>query len=167
MGQIAEDIRSMDDLFVYTLRDIYRAENHINKSLPKMIHRAGNVDLRRELEIYLNATAMHIRTLEEVFEVLGTKPFGVQCPGVDGLLEEADRLVSENDNREVVDAALIAAVQAIGHYQIACYGTLSAWAKRLGKNDCLGHLQKGADEAKAVDETLTQLANSQVNLAAI
>jgi ferritin-like metal-binding protein YciE len=166
MGFFSKDIKSLDDLFVHTLRDIYYAEKQIEKALPKMIEKATSLQLRAGFEKHLTETQGHIARVEEVFELHGVKAKQVNCPAIDGILEEADELTGEVDDKQVLDAALIAAAQAVEHYEITRYGTLIAWAKELGRSDCAAVLAKNLKEEEATDKRLTQLAESGVNLQA-
>jgi ferritin-like metal-binding protein YciE len=163
MGFFSKDIKSMEDLFVHTLRDIYYAENQIEKSLPKMIDKAGNAELRSGLEHHLAETRGHIERLEKVFELHGSKASGVTCPAIDGILKEADEIVGEVADQDVLDAAIVAAGQAVEHYEITRYGTLVAWAKELGHTDCVDLLRKNLEEEKAADSKLSKLAENRVN----
>lgn len=166
MGFFSKDIKTMDDLFVHTLRDIYYAEQQILKNLPKMIDKATNPDLRRGFEKHLTETEQHVQRLEQVFDMHGVKAKGVTCPAIDGILKEADEIVGEVEDKRVLDAALIAAAQAVEHYEMTRYGTLVEWAKDLGRNDCAAVLQKNLDEEKATDKALTKLAEGGINLQA-
>ena len=166
MGLFSKDIKTFDDLFVHTLRDIYYAEKQIETNLPKMIDKATNPALRQGFEKHLQETKGHIERVEQVFEMHGVKAKAVNCPAIDGILEEADEIVGEVDDKQVLDAALIAAAQAVEHYEMTRYGTLVEWAKQLGRSDCAAVLQKNLDEEKATDKKLTQLAESKVNLQA-
>jgi ferritin-like metal-binding protein YciE len=166
MGFFSKDIKSLDDLFVHTLRDIYYAEKQIEKALPKMIEKATSPQLKAGFEKHLTETQGHIARVEEVFELHGVKAKQVNCPAIDGILEEADELTGEVDDKQVLDAALIAAAQAVEHYEITRYGTLIAWAKELGRSDCAAVLAKNLKEEEATDKRLTQLAESGVNLQA-
>ncbi|TKT69128.1 ferritin-like domain-containing protein [Aquamicrobium sp. LC103] len=166
MGLFTKDIKTMDDLFVHTLRDIYYAEKQIAKNLPTMIDKATNPELQKGFEKHLVETEGHIERLEEVFRMHGTEAKGVNCPAIDGILEEADEVVGEVEDKQVLDAAVIAAAQAVEHYEITRYGTLIAWAKELGRSDCAQLLQQNLDEEKATDKKLTELAESRVNLRA-
>jgi len=166
MGLFSKDIQSMDDLFVHTLRDIYYAEKQIEKSLPDMIEKASNPALKQGFETHLNQTKGHIQRLEQVFKMHGVEAKGVDCPAIDGILEEADDVAGEVDDESVLDAALIAAAQAVEHYEITRYGSLIAWAKRLGRNDCASVLAQNLEEEKATDKKLTTLAEESVNVQA-
>ncbi len=166
MGLFSKDIKSMDDLFVHTLRDIYYAEKQIVKNLPKMIDKATSPELRKGFEKHLVETEGHVERLEEVFRLHGVEAKGVDCPAIDGILKEADEVAGEIDDKHVLDAALIAAAQAVEHYEITRYGTLIEWATELGRTDCADILRKTLDEEKATDQKLTKLAEQQVNLQA-
>jgi ferritin-like metal-binding protein YciE len=166
MGLFSRDIKTLDDLFVHTLRDMYYAENQIAKSLPDMIEKASAPKLKRGFKTHLDETQNHIARLDEVFRMRGIDIEGVDCPALDGILEEADDVAGEVDDKAVMDAALIAAAQAVEHYEITRYGSLIAWAKQLGRNNIASVLQKTLDEEKATDKKLTEMAESAVNLRA-
>jgi ferritin-like metal-binding protein YciE len=166
MGLFSKDIKTFNDLFLHTLRDIYYAENQIVKSLPDMIEKASDPGLKRGFKTHLDETKNHVARLEEAFRMLGEKIAGVDCPAIDGILEEADDVVGEVADKQVLDAALIAAAQAVEHYEMARYGSLVAWARQLGRNDCATLLQRTLDEEKATDKKLTEMAESKINLRA-
>jgi ferritin-like metal-binding protein YciE len=163
MGFFSKDIKTMDDLFVHTLRDIYYAEKQILKSLPDMIEKATDPQLKQGFQSHLAETKGHVERVEQVFKMHGVAAKAVNCPAIDGILEEANEVAGEVEDKRVLDAALIAAAQAVEHYEITRYGTLVAWAKQLGRNDCASVLQKTLDEEKATDKKLTSLAESSVN----
>jgi len=163
MGLFSKDIKSLDDLFVHTLQDIYYSEKQIEKSLPDMIEKATNTELTNGFKKHLEETKGQIQRLEEVFRMHGHEPKGVDCPAIDGILEEAEEIAGDVADKQTLDAALIAAAQAVEHYEITRYGTLIAWAKELGRPDCASVLQKNLDEEKMTDEKLTKLATSRVN----
>jgi ferritin-like metal-binding protein YciE len=163
MGFFSKDIKTMDDLFVHTLRDIYYAEKQILKSLPDMIEKATDPQLKQGFQSHLAETKGHVERVEQVFKMHGVDAKAVNCPAIDGILEEANEVAGEVEDKRVLDAALIAAAQAVEHYEITRYGTLVAWAKQLGRNDCASVLQKTLDEEKATDKKLTTLAESSVN----
>ncbi|MFO1099161.1 MAG: ferritin-like domain-containing protein [Xanthobacteraceae bacterium] len=166
MGLFSRDVLTMDDLFVHALRDIYYAENRIVKLLPGMVDKASDPRLKQALTSHLGETENHILRLQDVFRMYGAEVKGVDCPAFDGLIEEADDVADEVEDRKVLDAALIAAAQAIEHYEIARYGSLIAWAKELAREDCAGVLEKNLAEEKAADRKLTAMAESGVNTAA-
>ena len=163
MGFFSKDIETMDDLFVHTLKDIYYAENQILKALPDMIEKATDPKLKEGFKSHLAETRTQVKRLEQVFQMHGVKAEGVDCPAIDGIIEEADEVAGEVEDKQVLDAALIAAAQAVEHYEITRYGTLVAWAKQLGRNDCATVLQQNLDEEKAADKKLTALAESSIN----
>jgi ferritin-like metal-binding protein YciE len=166
MGLFSYDIKTMDDLFVHTLQDIYYAEKQILKALPKMIEKATNPALKQGFETHLRETEGHVKRVEQVFEMHGAERKAVDCPAIDGIIKEANEVAGEIEDKQVLDAALIASAQAVEHYEITRYGTLIAWAKELGREDCASVLQQNLDEEKATDEKLTELAESRVNLQA-
>ncbi len=163
MGLFTKDIKTLDDLFVHTLRDIYYAEKRILKALPKMIDRASDPGLKAGLAHHLEETEGHVIRVERVFAMHGAKPKTVDCPAIDGILTEADELVADVADPEVLDAAIIAAGQAVEHYEITRYGTLIAWAKQLGRDDCAAVLAETLAEEKAADVALTELAENGIN----
>jgi ferritin-like metal-binding protein YciE len=163
MGWFTKDIATMDDLFVHTLQDIYYAENQIKKSLPDMIEKATSPALKQGFQTHLQETEGHISRLKQVFKQHGVEEKGVTCPAIDGILSEASDVAGDVDDKQVLDAALIAAAQAVEHYEITRYGTLVAWAKQLGREDCAALLKQNLDEEAATDEKLTKLAMSGIN----
>jgi ferritin-like metal-binding protein YciE len=163
MGFFSKDIKTMDDLFVHTLRDIYYAEQQILKALPDMVEKATDAKLKQAFQSHLAETKGHVQRVEQVFKMHGVDAKGVNCPAIDGILEEANDVAGEVEDKKVLDAALIAAAQAVEHYEMTRYGTLVAWAKQLGRSDCASVLQKTLDEEKAADSKLTTLAEGGVN----
>ena len=163
MGFFSKDIETLDDLFVHTLRDIYYAEQQIAKSLPEMIEKATDQFLKNGFETHLAETKGQIVRLEKVFQMHGVEAKGVDCPAIDGILDEASEVAGGVDDKSVLDAALIAAAQAVEHYEITRYGTLIAWAKTLGRGDCASVLQQNLDEEKATDSKLNTMALNVVN----
>jgi ferritin-like metal-binding protein YciE len=149
MGLFSKDIKTMNDLFVHQLQDIYYAEKQLVKALPKMAEKATDQPLKQGFLTHLDETKTHVQRLEQVFGMLGAEVKAVNCPAIDGII-----------------TALINAAQAAEHYEIARYGSLIAWAKQLGRSDCAGVLQKTLDEEKATDRKLTMLAEGKVNLRA-
>jgi ferritin-like metal-binding protein YciE len=166
MGLFSKDIKTMDDLFLHTLQDIYYAENKIVNSLPDMIESATNAQLKQGLKSHLGETESHVKRLEQVFQMLGKKAKSVNCPAIDGIIEEAGDLTGDVDDKNVLDAAIIAAGQAVEHYEITRYGSLIAWANRLGRSDVAKVLEQTLNEEKAADRKLTSVAESQVNVKA-
>lgn len=163
MGFFTKDIKTLDDLFVHTLRDIYYAENQIVKHLPDMVSKATDPNLKKGFETHLGETKNQISRLEKVFEMHGVAAKGVDCPAIDGILKEAGEVSGEVADKQVLDAALIAAAQAVEHYEITRYGTLVAWAKQLGRDDCAAILQETLEEEHSTDDKLNKMALGGVN----
>ena len=166
MGLFSRDIKTMNDLFLHQLQDIYYAEQQLVKALPKMAGKATDKQLKDGFLTHLEETKTHVQRLEEIFKMFGTAVKAVDCPAIDGIIEEADEVTGEVAEKSVLDAALINAAQAAEHYEIARYGSLIAWARQLGRNDCATILQKTLDEEKITDKKLTSLAEGKVNLRA-
>lgn len=166
MGLFSKDIKTMDDLFVHTLRDIYYAEQQLVKALPEMIAKATDPQVKQAFQAHLGETKNQVTRVEQVFKMHGVDAKGVDCPAIDGIIDEAEEIAGEVEDKEVLNAALVAAAQAAEHYEITRYGTLIAWAKQLGRNDCASVLQKNLDEEKAADRKLTEIAEARVNLKA-
>src|SRR5579871_3889643 len=163
MGLFTKDIESLNDLFVHQLQDMYYAENQIVKSLPKMIEKAHDPELKQGFSKHLKETENHVKRLEQVFQMHGAKVQAVDCPAMDGIIAEANEVAAEIADDNVLDAGLAAAAQTVEHYEIARYGTLIAWAKRLGRTDCADVLQQTLEEEKATDRKLTEIAEAQIN----
>lgn len=163
MGLFSKDIKTMNDLFVHTLKDIYYAEHQIVKSLPDMVKKATDSSLKQGFQSHLGETKNHIARLEQVFKLHGVKAEGVNCPAIDGILEEADEIAGEVEDKAVLDAALIAAAQAVEHYEMTRYGTLIAWARQLGRADCASLLEQNLKDEKAADAKLSNLAERGIN----
>jgi ferritin-like metal-binding protein YciE len=163
MGLFSKEIKTMDDLFLHTLQDIYYAENQIVKSLPEMIEKATNRDLSAAFKMHLEETQTHVSRLEQVFKMHNADPKGVDCPAIDGIIEEAEEIAGDIADKDVLDAALIAAAQAVEHYEITRYGTLVAWAQQLGRDDSAAVLQRTLEEERTTDKKLTNLAERKIN----
>jgi ferritin-like metal-binding protein YciE len=160
---MAREPKKLDDLFQDTLKDIYFAEKKILTALPKMAKAAQNDDLRAAFEKHEGETEEHVSRLEQVFEQIGEKPQGKTCDAIMGLLDEGKEIMNEYKGSPALDAGLLAAAQAVEHYEISRYGTLCTWAEELGHNDSAELLKETLEEEKATDETLTELAESIVN----
>jgi ferritin-like metal-binding protein YciE len=167
MGFLSKPIKSLDDLFVHTLQDIYYAEQKITKALPKMIEKVSDPELKQGFQTHLGETKNQVKRLEQVFQMHGQPAKAVTCPAIDGIVDEADEILGDVREPEVVDAAALAAAQAVEHYEIARYGTLIAWARQLGRNDCAAVLQQTLEEEKATDKKLTAIAEGRVNRVAV
>jgi len=163
MGMFSQPIKTLDDLFVHTLQDIYYAENQITKALPTMIEKASDPQLKQGFETHLNETRNQITRLEQVFKMHGQEVKGVTCAAMDGILEEAKEVMGDVEDAEVLDAAMLSSAQAVEHYEITRYGTLIALARQLGKTQCVGPLEQNLEEEKATDKKLTALAESRIN----
>ena len=163
MGLFTKDIKTMDDLFVHTLRDIYYAENQILKALPGMIEKVTDESLSAALSDHLEETRNHVARLERVFEMHGSGVKAVKCPAIDGIIKEAEEIAGDVEDDRVLDAAIIASAQAVEHYEITRYGTLIAWALELGRDDIAAVLEETLAEEEAADEKLTEMAEGRVN----
>jgi ferritin-like metal-binding protein YciE len=166
MSLFAKDIKSMDELLLHVLQDIYYAEQQIRKALPDMIEKATNRELTGALKNHLAETEKQISRLEQVFELLGQKAKAASCPAIDGIIKEAKEIAGDVGDKKVLDAALIAAAQAVEHYEITRYGTLIAWAQELGKDAVARLLKTTLNEEKAADRKLSGIAEKKVNLKA-
>jgi len=166
MGLFTRDIKTMNDLFVHQLQDIYYAEKQLVKALQEMAGKATDKQLKDGFLAHLDETRNHVQRLEQVFKMHGAAAKAIDCPAIDGIIEEANEVAGDVADKAVLDAALINAGQAAEHYEIARYGSLVAWAKQLGRNDCASILQRTLEEEKAADKKLTQLAESNVNIRA-
>lgn len=163
MGLFTKDIKNFDDLFVHQLQDVYYAEQQILSALPKMIEKATAPELKTAFQHHLDETKEHVRRVEQVFEIYGADAKSAKCPAINGIIQEANEVAGDIDDKQVLDAALIASAQAVEHYEMTRYGTLIAWAKQLGRNDCATVLEKTLKEEKAADAKLNGLAEGGVN----
>ncbi len=166
MGLFSKDIKTMDDLFTHLMQDIYYAEHKIHRALPDMIEKATNRELTAALKAHHAETEMQIERLVRAFGMLGQEPLGTRCPAIDGIIDEADEVAGEVAEKKVLDAALIAAAQAVEHYEITRYGTLIAWAEELGHAEVAKVLGTTLEEEKKADRKLTSIAEKKVNLKA-
>jgi len=156
-------MKTLENLFEETIRDIYYAEKKITKELPKMAKKATSPELKAGFEKHLKETEGHVERLEKIFAMMDKAPRGKTCPAIDGIAEEAKEIIENAADENVLDAGLIAAAQAVEHYEIARYGTLACWAKELGMNDAAKLLEATLKEEKATDMALTRIAESGVN----
>jgi ferritin-like metal-binding protein YciE len=163
MGFFTKDIKTLGDMFMHGLQDLYYAENQIMKALPDMIEKATDPALRAGFEKHLSETEGQMHRLRQVFELLEAEPKGEKCPAIDGILKEGRELMGEVDDEDVMNVGLVAAAQAVEHYEITRYGALIAWASELGRTDCIPHLKANLAEEKATDQKLTQMAERRVN----
>jgi ferritin-like metal-binding protein YciE len=167
MGLLSKPIKSLDDLFVHTLQDIYYAEKQVMKALPKMIAKVSDPQLKQGFEVHLIETENQITRLEQVFKMHGEQAKAVTCPAIDGIIAEANEIMGDASDPEVLDAAALASAQAVEHYEITRYGTLVAWARQLGRGDCAAVLEQTLEEEKATDLKLTAIAESRINRVAV
>ena len=156
-------LRSLQDLFVDELKDLYSAENQLVKALPKMAKAASSEELRSGFEEHLEQTRGHVERLDQIFEQLDARAKGKKCKAMEGLIEEGKELMEEDAEPGVLDAGLIAAAQKVEHYEMASYGCVRTWAEQLGYHEAAELLQQTLDEEKETNEKLTQLAESVVN----
>ena len=163
---MAKTAKTLDELFHDTLKDIYFAEKKILATLPKMAKAANTDELREAFEKHRAQTEAHIERLEQVFSMIDKKAQGKSCAAIIGITEEGAEIMDEYKGSPALDAGLLAAAQAVEHYEISRYGTLRTWAKELGLNDAAKLLEQTLKEEKATDETLTEIAISSVNIEA-
>ena len=155
--------KHLNDLFLDTLKDINYAEKQILRALPKMAKAASSDKLRAAFEKHHGETEGQVERLEEIFELMEKPARGKTCDGIQGILDEGKEVMEEYKGSDALDAAMLAAAQAVEHYEMTRYGTLVAWAKQIGRNDCANVLQQNLDEEKAADMKLSTLAEGNVN----
>ena len=156
-------VKTMEDLFVDTLKDIYYAEKHILKSLPAMVKKAGDKKLKDALETHRKETEGQVDRLEQIFKLMDVPARGKKCDAIEGILTEAKEHMDEIEDPQVLDAGMIGSAQAVEHYEITRYGTLITWAKQLGHDDAVKLLESNLKEEKHADQLLTEIAVSTVN----
>jgi ferritin-like metal-binding protein YciE len=160
-------IDSLEQLWLYELRDLWSAEQQILDSLPDVIEAVQDEDLKRAYEEHGKKTETHLRRLRKIFDALGAEPDGQTCKGMQGLLKEVDEVIDADVAEDVVDAALVAATQRVEHYEMAGYGVARAFAEMLGRRDEANLLQETLDEEGSADLTLTRLAERRLNAEAL
>jgi ferritin-like metal-binding protein YciE len=158
--------KTLNDLFYETLKDIYYAERQILKALPKMARAAQDEDLKAAFKAHKDETEGQIDRLKQVFEIIGKRAQGKTCDAIEGIISEGEEIMEEFKGTSALDAGLLAAAQAVEHYEISRYGTLRAWAEQLGLKDAAKLLDETLSEESATDEKLTGLAKTAVNSAA-
>lgn len=158
--------KTLEDLFLDTVKDIYYAEKRILRALPKMARAATAPELRDAFTRHKDETAMHVERLEQVFELLGKNARGKTCEAIQGIIAEAEEIMEDFKGSPALDAGLISSAQAVEHYEITRYGTLKAWAVQLGMKDAARLLDETLKEESKTDETLTSLAVSAANVKA-
>lgn len=159
-------VKTMEDLFVDTLKDIYYAEKQILKALPGMVKKANSAKLQDALETHRKETEGQVERLEQVFKIFDVEPRGKKCEAIDGIIAEAKEHMDEIEDSDVLDAGMIGSAQAVEHYEITRYGTLIAWAQQLGKTDAAELLEVNLEEEKNADMLLSKLARGSINKAA-
>jgi ferritin-like metal-binding protein YciE len=155
--------KDLNALFLDTLKDIYYAEKQILKALPKMAKAANSDQLRAAFEKHHDETEGQVVRLEKIFDLIDKPARGKKCDAIEGILDEGKEIMEEYEDAPALDAGLLAAAQAVEHYEISRYGTLKAWAEKLGLNDAAKLLDQTLSEEKKTDETLTRIAVSAVN----
>ncbi len=155
--------KTLDDLFLHTLKDIFYAEKKILKNLKTMAKAAESPELKQAFEAHREETQGQIARLEQVFELLGKRASGVTCEAINGILEEGEGVMEDFGESEALDAAILAAAQAVEHYEIVRYGTLKTFALELGMADAAKLIDQNLQEEKKTDELLTQLAEARLN----
>jgi ferritin-like metal-binding protein YciE len=160
---MAKEPKKLDDLFHDTLKDIYFAEKKILATLPKMAKAAQSEELKAAFEKHLTETEGQIKRLEQVFAVIEKKPQGKTCAAINGITEEGAEIMEDYKDSPALDAGLLAAAQAVEHYEISRYGTLIAWADELGLDDAVSLLEETLEEEEATDEALTEIAKTAIN----
>ncbi|MBX9851442.1 MAG: ferritin-like domain-containing protein [Cytophagaceae bacterium] len=156
-------IKTLNDLFTDMIKDLYNAENQLIKALPKMAKKCNTPQLKKSMEMHLEETVNQKARLEKVCELLEISPKGKKCAAMEGLIKEAEELMDEVKDKDVLEAGLIAAAQKVEHYEIASYGTVCTYAKMLGKNQVAKLLHQTLEEEKAADLKLTEVAEGMVN----
>jgi ferritin-like metal-binding protein YciE len=159
--------KTLDVLFHETLKDIYYAERKILRALPKMARGTQSPELRSAFEKHQDETHIHVERLQQVFDAIGKPARGKTCPAIDGIIEEGEEALQSFADSPALDASLIAAAQAVEHYEIARYGTLLRWAQVMGNQEAAQLLEQTLQEETMTDETLTQIADGSVNQAAL
>jgi ferritin-like metal-binding protein YciE len=160
---MAKKQKTLDDLFHETLKDIYYAEKKILTALPKMAKAAQSEELQAAFEKHEGETEGQVDRLEKVFELIDQPAKGKTCDAINGMIDESKEIMKEFRGSAALDAGLLAAAQAVEHYEISRYGTLKTWAKELGLDEAASLLEETLQEEKKTDEALTELAESAVN----
>src|SRR5918911_3117466 len=155
--------KGLEDLFLNTLKDVYYAEKQILRALPKMAKAAESEELREAFQTHRDETETQVQRLEQVFEILGKRAQGKTCEAIQGIIEEGKEIMEDFAESDALDAGLIAAGQAVEHYEISRYGTLRTWAQELGLQDAAGLLEETLEEEKKTDKLLSELAEARVN----
>lgn len=163
---MAEKMKTLDDMYMDLLKDLYSAEKQLVKALPKMAKSAQASDLQRAFQEHLKQTEGQVERIERIFKDLEGSPRGKKCVAMEGLIEEGSEVMKEDAEPAAMDAGLIAAAQKVEHYEIAAYGTARAWAHQLGYHDAAKLLEQTLEEESMANEKLTRIAESHVNVEA-
>lgn len=163
---MASKMRTLEDVYVDLLKDLYSAEKQLVKALPKMAKGAQSSDLQKAFQDHLRQTEGQVERIERIFTEMGGSPRGKKCVGMEGLVEEGNELLKEDAEPDALDAGLIAAAQKVEHYEIAGYGTARAWAQQLGYDKAARLLQQTLEEESMANELLTRIAENHVNMEA-
>ncbi|MEP9380346.1 ferritin-like domain-containing protein [Aquabacter sp. CN5-332] len=155
--------KTLHDLFLETLKDIYYAEKQILRALPKMERGAQSPEAKKAFETHHDETEIHVERLEKIFDLLGKPARGKQCPAILGIIEESKEIMEDFAGSPALDAGLLSAAQAVEHYEITRYGTLKTWATQLGMSEAASLLDQTLQEEIRTDKLLTQLAQSGEN----
>ncbi|KAA5547968.1 YciE/YciF ferroxidase family protein [Adhaeribacter rhizoryzae] len=160
------ELKTLNDLFVHQLKDLYGAEQQLLKAMPKMQAKTTSKDLQQAFTKHMEETQNQVKRLEQVFQALGIKPEAEKCKAMEGILKEAEEFMTFDADKAVMDAGLIACAQRVEHYEIAGYGTACTYAKFLGHTEALNLLQETLSEEKKTDEKLSYLAETSINIKA-
>jgi ferritin-like metal-binding protein YciE len=155
--------KTLEDLFLTTLKDVYYAEKQILRALPKMAKATESDELRQAFEQHRTETDGQIQRLEQVFEQIGKRASGKTCEAIQGIIAEGQEIMEEYAESDALDAGILASAQAIEHYEISRYGTLKSWAQQLGMNEAVTLIEETLAEEKKTDQLLTQIAESNAN----
>jgi ferritin-like metal-binding protein YciE len=156
-------VKTLNDLFLETLKDLYYVEKKLVQTLPKMASKASSPELKQAMEDHLAETETHVERLEQVFQLLEQRASAKKCEALEGLLSEAEEVTGEIDDAQTLDAAIISSAQTVEHYEIARYGTLACWAAEIGNTDVAELLEQTLEEEKAADEKLSSIAEDSIN----
>ncbi len=160
-------LESLRELFISELQDTYDAENQIIKAMPKIIEHASHSELQDALRMHEQQTREQVRRVEQCFQILNMKAKSEHCDGMEGILDEGNKLMKQSGDPSAIDAGIIASAQKVEHYEVASYGTLCSYAELLGLNDCVTLLRQTLNEEKETDKKLTALAERVVNVDAV
>lgn len=162
-ARFMKQLQSIQEFFVHELKDLYSAEKQLVKVLPRMAEKASSDELKNAFKKHAEQTEEHVHRLEQCFEKLGEKASAVECKAMKGIIEEGEDILSQKQDGELLDAALIGAAQKVEHYEIASYGTVAEWAKTMGQKEVGQLLGQTLEEEEETDKLLTKIARSGVN----